>query len=132
VTGSACCGHVALLPDVTLEKGLTCVSKHASVWLVTLSMCEEYRSCHWRSKFSFLVPFLNSVKCSGLSYSHPNFKAFVLPGWYSGPRWIWEFRNELIQYGLSYSEMEIEPENAQTKRSLVISLTTRANTFYPF
>jgi len=28
--------------------------------------------------------------------------------------------------------MEIEPENAQTKRSLVISLTTRANTFYPF
>lgn len=95
---SAYFGHVALLPAVILEKGLTPVSKCSDVLLVTFSMCEEYRSCHWKARFSFLFPFLNNIKKSGLNYIHPHLKTFVVSGWYSGCQWIWKIRNRLSNF----------------------------------
>lgn len=77
-------GHVALLPAVILEKCLTPVSKCSDVLLVTFAMCEEYRSCHWKARFSFLFTFLNNIKESLLSYIHPHLKTYVVSGWYSG------------------------------------------------
>lgn len=113
---SAYFGHVALLSAVILEKCLTPVSKCSDVLLVTFAMCEEYRSCHWKARFSFLFPFLNNIKQSVLHYIHPHLKTFVVSGWYSGCQWIWKIRNRLC-----HSKRMTGSGSIKTKRKTLLS-----------
>lgn len=96
--------------------------------LVTFAMCEEYRSCHWKARFSFLFPFLNNIKKSVLHYIHPHLKTFVVSGWYSGCQWIWKIRNRLC-----HSKRMTGSGSIKTKRkALLFSLSTKADIFFAF